>query len=616
MLLSPLMFCCAARSHSQYVDDALATARNSLENEKRGLDTVPIVNLPTAAESLLKVVSLLESPKAASKDRWLDDLVGGVGRLANLFVATSSKFRARLMKAVSTPEDRKEILDALSRSPLVRKRTTDLTANLEELRKQAHAFQVHTILFPPSLRQSTVPVDDLIGKVQSVLKDFDCLCASPITRELESLIGHGKRTVDKTKGTDTRWRIKHIDFFKNPCPVLLVSGVLCVSSSTHSTSAPTTTQLSAKDAPAPSFLGPTLPLSHKVLLTSRPEDRIEETISTFSKEAVFSINLNLQPRKSVDADIKLFFHDRLAHMVPEQDLSSGRAALIDRLTERSEGFFTYAAAAADFLAQYPEDLDERAELLLSNPPRSALLRPLAALDLPFLSRALPAAEHDPAQAALVHALVLLRAPLSPRALHTLVGVPLPEVTAALVPLRAALLSDPRDADAPVRALHPYFTRLLAERVPARLSRARTHGSRPRAFAHSSAPPPLSPLASRAGQADKAAAETEDDVRYARLHWAAHVAQADRADRGVLAPVERFARTAALPGWVAALGELGALDAVDDALARASGWQELGPTCALFEHARAWVAEHRRELEECPGKIYEAGIEQAGAKREG
>ncbi|KAH9893894.1 uncharacterized protein BXZ73DRAFT_55264 [Epithele typhae] len=348
----------------------------------------------------------------------------------------------------------------------------------------------------------------------------------------------------------------------------------------------------------------------KILFTSRPLDAVERAIYASidsPQDKIYSLDLNNQSPASLLKDVKLFLKDRLANSIPGHNMLRNRSDLVDRLAERSEGLMVYADTAVNYLGEYPEDVEDRAEYyLLFNPKRCELVGPLNDLYLEALEIAFP--RHwleieeplrDRVQT-MLGTIALLKDCLSPNDLERLLSIPTKTSVSVLRRLRSVVVFDRNDLDAAFRPIHVTFSQFLVDihpkynKGPYLVNTVREHGR----IAAGCLDTLVSSLrrnslrvasrAARSGVSDverRVAAEIPKHVRYACLHWAGHLAQSDQDSKDAYAALDKFAKSALLR-WVETTAWMGRMDAVTVSLDRVVAWQ----VCLWFFFFRASEAD--------------------------
>ncbi|KAH9912091.1 uncharacterized protein BXZ73DRAFT_107637 [Epithele typhae] len=364
----------------------------------------------------------------------------------------------------------------------------------------------------------------------------------------------------------------------------------------------------------------------KILFTSRPLDAFEAAIYASIdslQDKIYSLDLSKQSPASVLEDVKLFLGDRLANSVPGYDTLRNRGDLVDRLAERSEGLMVYADTAVKFLAEYPEDVEDRAEYLLSNPKRCELLGPLNDLYLKVLEIAFPRHSmeieeplRDRVQT-MLGTIALLKDRFSPNDLEKLLSTPTETSVSVLRHLRSVVFFNLNDLDAAFRPIHITFSQFLVDvhpkydKGPYLVKTVREHGhiavgclDTLVSSLHQN-PLHLASGTARSGVAEvekRVSAEVPKHVRYACLHWAGHLAQSDQDSKDVYAALEKFAKSAVLQ-WVETMAQMGRMDAVTVSLNRAVAWQKVGPARIVLKSVHVWLGKHSEMVKDDPEAIY-------------
>ena len=346
------------------------------------------------------------------------------------------------------------------------------------------------------------------------------------------------------------------------------------------------------------------PFPLRVFLTSRPEHVVEHTLLKNSA-AVHKISLHNQSPNSVTHDISLFLRDRLSQTTSGEALLKQQPDVVDRLAERADGLFVYARTAMDFLDSYPDHFEERLDQLLDD--GSAVpdvpLRPLDDLYLTVLETAFPPMHMERQNAlrarvdAVLGSIALLRDHLSPRDLEALTCLPYKDIASVLYQLRSVILFDREKPDEPFRPMHASFPQFLVD--PARCTNALYVVNTKRQHARLAEgclrvltaslsrnmiklEDPGVCLADVPDLAARVRAHVEPHVRYACVHWAVHLAKAERTE-GLGRALGEFAAGRMLM-WLEALGWMGRLDVAKVGLTSARDWQEVRVVFDFY-HAR-------------------------------
>ncbi|PIL29470.1 hypothetical protein GSI_08412 [Ganoderma sinense ZZ0214-1] len=339
------------------------------------------------------------------------------------------------------------------------------------------------------------------------------------------------------------------------------------------------------------------PFPLRVFLTSRPEHVVEHALSKNTAD-VHKISLhNLSP-SSVTRDISLFLRDRLSQSPPGSALLDkqlpARPRQTARLAQRADGLFVYTRTAMDFLDSYLAQLLDDGAAVPDVP-----LGPLDDLYLAVLETAFPPVHME------------LRARV-----EAVLGMSCADSVSVLYQLRAVVLFDRENerGDEAFRLGHASFPQFLHARLA--LGCLRVLMSLERNVVR------LGDLTVPMGDvpdlAEWVGEHVPPHVRHACVHWGAHLAKAEKAEKAEREKTGDWELGRALGefaagrmlAWVETVGYLGRLDVAMGALASARDWQERrGSTRELLDEGRQLVADHHREIEECPDDVYRSAIRQ-------
>ncbi|PIL29479.1 hypothetical protein GSI_08421 [Ganoderma sinense ZZ0214-1] len=381
----------------------------------------------------------------------------------------------------------------------------------------------------------------------------------------------------------------------------------------------------------------TFPL--RIFLTSVPEHFLDGPLSQ-GTVTVRRMSLHTLSRESVNRDIAIFIRNRLSRMKSSKSLLAERPDLVDRLVIRANGLFVYARTAMDFFHDDPEKLEERLDLLFSIIPSG--LEPLDSLYLSILQYAFPPTrlEQQPALRAVVQSVLgcipVLRDPISPRALESLVHVPYKDSLPVLHQLRCMILSNGNDPDELFRPVHATFAQFLAssarcpnrlylvdvKRANARLAEGCLKVIRNLDKNMCRLEDPSLRKADIPDLADRLHTHVPPHVQYACLHWATHLQGACRPGDAhetkgcrcveLVDLVKDFA-TMKMLVWMEALGYLGRLDVAMRGLVAARDY--LGTRHprirSVLEGGCQLLVDHQAEIEACPDDVYLSKIPQEG-----
>ncbi len=323
----------------------------------------------------------------------------------------------------------------------------------------------------------------------------------------------------------------------------------------------------------------------RILLTSVPEHLLDGPLSQ-GAVTVRRMSLHNLSRESVNRDIAIFVRDRLSRVKSSKALLAERPDLVNRLVLRANGIFVYARTAMDFFHDDPDKLEERLDLLFSIIPSG--LEPLDALYLSILEYVFPPTqmEQQPALRAAVQSVLgcvpVLRDPISPRALESLIHIPCKDSLPILHQLRCTILFNRNDPDEAFCPLHAAFVRFLAssaqcpnrlyrvdmKRQNARLAEGCLKVVRSLEKNMCKLEDPSLRKADIPDLADRLRTNVPPHVQYACLHWATHLEGACRSGdahetKGCrcveLGDLVRDFATMKMLVWMEVLGYLGRLD---------------------------------------------------------
>lgn len=390
----------------------------------------------------------------------------------------------------------------------------------------------------------------------------------------------------------------------------------------------------------------------RVFFTSRPEHLVERALSAPScTPCVHTISLDNLSRESVDRDVGILVRDRLSRIPGSKTLFEEHPDVVGRIVQRAEGLFIYARTAMDFLASYPDDLQEHADMLLSDDSaaRALVLGPLDDLYLTVLESAFPPQDmerHERLRARVEPVLgcvALLRDHLSPRVLEALTHIPTRETKSVLNRLRAVVLFNADNFDDIFRPMHATFPQFLvdSERCRNRLYLVDTKKQHAR-LAEGCLRTLLYLSRNMCNLPDVTVSKTDipdlearvcehvaQHVQYACVHWAAHLAKAARSGQ-LCALLWEFVGSKMLV-WLETLGYMGRLDVAIDSLTMARNWLNVsfrrfpslrrqvlttaacwkrdGKARERMDQGRQLVMNYQAEIDECPDAVYHSKIDQ-------
>ncbi|TBU41152.1 hypothetical protein BD309DRAFT_992596 [Dichomitus squalens] len=382
----------------------------------------------------------------------------------------------------------------------------------------------------------------------------------------------------------------------------------------------------------------TFPL--RILLTSVPERIVDTSLSSHASAVTLRrLSLHNLSRDSINRDIAIFIRDRLSRMSSSKDLAE-QPDLADRLALRADGLFVYARAAMDFLHDKQDELEQRLDLILSATPSG--LGTLDALYLTILEHVIPPArmEQQPTFRASVQSILgcipVLRDPISPRTLESLIHIPCKDSLPILHQLRCTILVNRNDLDEPFRPGHATFVQFLlsSARCPNRLYLV--DAKRQNAQLAEGCLRVLLTLdrnicrlqdpsmrkADVVDLAERVRTHVPPHAQYACLHWAVHLRGACKVGDahsvkgcrcGELVDLLKTWATTKMLVWLETLGYLGRLDLAVSGLT--AGCDYLGTrhskTRSALEQGLRLLSDHLHEIEACPDDVYLCGIRQDG-----
>jgi hypothetical protein len=215
----------------------------------------------------------------------------------------------------------------------------------------------------------------------------------------------------------------------------------------------------------------------KLLITSRNEKTIRDM---FSQAPHASLKLHDVEASAVASDVRHFYEQSFKALVRERRLRTSvpwpKPDVLAMLTKMTGHLFVYAATLMKFVGERRWNPITRLETWLeTEKANGATQKGFFHLDALYTQILLDAAtdsdgnvdpELYPRMQKLLGAIVLMRNPLSPKAIAHLIDVPDYDVEADLQEL-ASVLIVPADDTEPVRILHPSFPEFMID--PARCS---------------------------------------------------------------------------------------------------------------------------------------------------
>ncbi|KAI0742094.1 hypothetical protein C8Q80DRAFT_1260868 [Daedaleopsis nitida] len=389
-----------------------------------------------------------------------------------------------------------------------------------------------------------------------------------------------------------------------------------------------------------------------IFITARPRRYIEDVLrSPEYKPLVHALSLDdLATTDSTRDDIAAFIKLQLSQLPSSHQLFNDHPDVVDRLAQHMEGSFPYARSLIDFVKGDPSHLHEQLGTFLREGPSPLVLRPLDELYQAALEHAYPSPrlEADKLQRTRVRQvltyLAILRQPISPRTLEVLARVPTADSIPVLNDLRALVRYTRDEPDALFAPLHGTFARFLQRsdagagsvapdvyRVDGKEEHARvvegclrTLFSLPQNICQLPARDLGRPRGEIFDMEDRVRRYVPPEVRYACVHWAAHLVEAGKTARNrkdVVLLLRRFAKEGVLP-WVETLGYMGKLDLAADILdntipmvevCRPHSWHSREQMMTYFTQSslarrqlqdiRRLVLDCRAIIDVCPNRVY-------------
>ncbi|OBZ74891.1 hypothetical protein A0H81_05795 [Grifola frondosa] len=315
-----------------------------------------------------------------------------------------------------------------------------------------------------------------------------------------------------------------------------------------------------------------------------------------------------------------------------------RADAAFQLAQKAEGLFIYAKVVVDFLTRRRQLAQHYFDALIaesseSNVHQDAALAPLDVLYTAVLESAFPDIRTDRCLQAqmqdVLGCVAILQDHVSPRVLHSLVGIEVAAVELVVDYLRAIIIFDKtcKTSDAKIHPLHASFPQFLLDEnrcmnklfwvnscaqnsrwAAACLSTLNDPGLLQRNVCR--LPDPLlhkdevSDLSTRI----KTYLPVHTGIQYACLHWATHLCGSGSQDVSVLMQsLDKFCRERLL-FWMEALSMIGRLDVAVTALINARDWHAShsstqDDTYWLLNDAYRFVLEYYIPINCCPEQIY-------------
>jgi hypothetical protein len=332
-----------------------------------------------------------------------------------------------------------------------------------------------------------------------------------------------------------------------------------------------------------------LPFSVKVFITSRDEPSICRMFdSLIAEHSMHKAALHIDiEEKIVNADIELYLYDKLGSMtdVPSQPVWPPPAAITE-ITRRANGLFVYAVTIAEYIQS--DSLGDPPVTLLEDVLSTSSVNAqyhyqeldtlyLKVLDKPAAGRKNTDHLRERIRDAAA-SVVLAQEPLSWNALSNLTGLPI----AALKVLSSVIVES---SDGKIRPFHASFADFIVDEKrctnPVHLVNVTQHHKR--LAGHCLA---LMNKALRYDICDMSEPGTRHDkqpnlerilqgaapaeLRYACIHWAAHLSQASSPDTYLLGELAMFCKEHLLH-WFEVMSLTSQLSTSDEVLAIALSW---------------------------------------------
>ena len=222
----------------------------------------------------------------------------------------------------------------------------------------------------------------------------------------------------------------------------------------------------------------------KFFVTSRPEAHIMTGFrGPLLKESTNVFILHKVEPSTIGNDIRHFFEHKLS------ELSRRHGGIdkwptdkdLDSLCQRADGFFVYAVATINFLDHHLQDPSDQLDIIMASPESTAHegeteLKVYTSLDSLYMSVFQKSfrknkAKDDAMVRSVLSVTVLVRNPLSPSAIATLLGFRCNQVQ-RLLELIQSLLILPEDPNYPVQPFHKSFPDFITD--PTRCMDPRFH----------------------------------------------------------------------------------------------------------------------------------------------
>jgi hypothetical protein len=339
-----------------------------------------------------------------------------------------------------------------------------------------------------------------------------------------------------------------------------------------------------------------LPFSVKIFITSRDEPSISKMFSSIqTQHAMHKAALHIDiEEKIVNADIELYLYDKLRSISPDEP-AWPPAAQITELTHRANGLFVYAVTIAKYI--WSNSVVVTPIALLSEVLSTSRIdgessyRDLDTLYLKVLDKAGTAPDGGSSERLragirdAAASVVLAQEPLSWIALSKLTGLPM----SALKVLSSVILES---SDGRIRPFHASFADFIVSEKrctnPAYLVDAAHHHERLAGYCLAlmnealrynmcDFPEPGTPNEQLPDLKPELQSAAPAQLRYACVHWAAHLSQARSSDSRLCDELAKFCEKHLLH-WFEVMSLISRLSACDEILAATLTWCKASANC--------------------------------------
>jgi hypothetical protein len=339
-----------------------------------------------------------------------------------------------------------------------------------------------------------------------------------------------------------------------------------------------------------------LPFSVKIFIASRDEPSISKMFSSLqTQHAMHKAALHIDiEEKIVNADIELYLYNKLRSISPDEP-AWPPAAQITELTYRANGLFVYAVTIANYIwnsSVVVTPIALLSEVLsTSRVDGESPYRDLDTLYLKVLDKAGTAPDGGSSERLRVGirdaaaSVVLAQEPLSWIALSKLTGLPM----TALKVLNSVILES---SDGKIRPFHASFADFIIDKKrctnPVYLVDAAHHHERLAGYCLAlmnqalrynicAFPEPGTPNEQLPDLEQELQSAAPAELRYACIHWAAHLSQARSPDSRLCDELTKFYEKHLLH-WFEIMSLIARLSACDDILAATLRWCKASFNC--------------------------------------